>query len=210
MLCGPVRNQGVIADMSDYKEHLGEELSMAFREAADAAEDEQARELAAHRADVFARERCAAVPAGWRLDRLRAAAPGPYCTDLEPGQAFRIEAGETVTCAPELARLTLNVATAHTDATGSAHGRRLVDGGHTISIAAAHAACAIPAIATIVAWEGCEHLGPVFEGDVLRTELRVEHAGPAGLVGLRALVTAERPAADPAPVLDWSVVAVVA
>ena len=30
---------------------------MAFREAADAADDEQARELAAHRAEVFARER---------------------------------------------------------------------------------------------------------------------------------------------------------
>jgi acyl dehydratase len=152
----------------------------------------------------------AAVPTGWRLDRLRAAAPGPYCADLEPGQAFRIEAGETVTCAPELARLTLNVATAHTDATGSAHGRRLVYGGHTISIAAAHAARAIPAMATIVAWKGCEHLGPVFEGDVLRTELSVEHAGPDGLVSLRALVSAERPGAEPAPVLDWSFVAVVA
>ena len=152
----------------------------------------------------------AAVPAGWRLDRLRAAAPGPYCTDLEPGQAFRDRGGRDRDGAPELARLTLNVATAHTDATGGAHGRRLVYGGHTISIAAAHAARAIPAIATIVAWEGCEHLGPVFEGGVLRTELRVEHAGPAGLVGLRALVTAERPAADPAPVLDWRFVAVVA
>ena len=104
--------------------------------------------------------------------------PGPHHADLAPGQAFLVEAGETVTCAPELARLTLNVATAHTDATGSAHGRRLVYGGHTISIAAAHAARAIPAIATIVAWEGCDHLGPVFEGDVLRTELRVEQRGP--------------------------------
>ena len=45
---------------------------------------------------------------------------------------------------------------------------------------------------------------------MLRTELRVEHAGPGGLVGLRALVTAERPGAEPAPVLDWSFVAVVA
>lgn len=152
----------------------------------------------------------AAMPTGWRLERLRAAAPGPYHADLEPGQAFLVEAGETVTCAPELARLTLNVATAHTDATGSAHGRRLVYGGHTISIAAAHAARAIPAIATIVAWEGCEHLAPVFEGDVLRTELRIEHMGPDGLVGLRALVSAERAGAEPAPVLDWGFVAVVA
>jgi len=152
----------------------------------------------------------AAVPAGWRLDRLRLAAPGPYHADLEPGQAFLVEAGETVTGAPELARLTLNVATAHTDATASVHGRRLVYGGHTISIAAAHAARAIPAMATIVAWEACEHLGPVFEDDLLRTELRVQHTGPDALATLRALVSAERPGAEPTPVLDWSFVAVVA
>ncbi|HSO98999.1 MAG TPA: MaoC family dehydratase [Solirubrobacteraceae bacterium] len=151
----------------------------------------------------------AAVPAGWRLDRLRAAVPGPYLDDLAPGQAFTIEAGETVTGAPELARLTLNVATAHTDATASAHGRRLVYGGHTISVAAAHATRAIPAIATIVAWHGCEHMGPVFEGDVLRTELVVESCAADGLCGLRARVSAHRVAAEPAPVLDWSFVAVV-
>ena len=46
VLCGPARIQGVIADMSAYTEHLGEELSMAFREAADAADDEQARAVA--------------------------------------------------------------------------------------------------------------------------------------------------------------------
>ena len=59
LLCraGPARIQGVIADMSAYTEHLGEEFNMAFREAADAADDEQARAVAAHRADVFARER---------------------------------------------------------------------------------------------------------------------------------------------------------
>jgi len=152
----------------------------------------------------------AACPSGWRLDRLRAAAPGPYHAALEPGQAFVVEAGETVTGAPELARLTLNVATAHTDATGSVHGRRLVYGGHTISVAAAHATRAIPAIATIVAWKSCEHLGPVFEGDVLRTELRVEDVSDGGIVGLRALVSSVRPDTEPAPVLDWSFVAVVA
>jgi acyl dehydratase len=150
--------------------------------------------------------------------------PGPYHADLEPGQTFRIEAGETVTSAPELARLTLNVAFAHTDATGSAHGRRLVYGGHTISIAAAHATRAIPAIATIVAWHGCDHLGPVFEGDVLRTELSVVECQPGGLAELRARVSAVRSGGagepggpreprepgEPEPVLDWSFVAVVA
>ena len=151
----------------------------------------------------------AASPTGWRLDRLRAAVPGPYFDELAPGQSFIVEAGETVTGAPELARLTLNVASAHTDATGSAHGRRLVYGGHTISIAAAHATRAIPAIATIVAWHGCEHLGPVFEGDLLRTELTVESCA-GGLAGLRARVSAERADAEPVPVLDWSFEAVVA
>ncbi len=152
----------------------------------------------------------AALPEGWRLDRLRAATPRPHFDDLTPGQTFLLEPGETVTAAPELARLTLNVATAHTDATGSAHGRRLVYGGHTIAIAAAHATRAIPAIATIVAWHRCDHLGPVFEGDVLRTELSVESCTAPGLAELRARVRAERPGAEPAPVLDWSFVAVVA
>lgn len=154
----------------------------------------------------------AALPVDWRLDRLRVTVPGPHHADLEPGQTYRIEAGETVTSAPELARLTLNVAFAHTDATGSAHGRRLVYGGHTISIAAAHATRAIPAIATIVAWHGCDHLGPVFEGDVLRTELTVEECLPDGLAELRARVSAIRAdgAGEPEPVLDWSFVAVVA
>jgi acyl dehydratase len=151
-----------------------------------------------------------ALPVGWRLGPLRAAVPGPHLDELEPGQTFLVEAGETVTGATELARLTLNVATAHTDATGSAHGRRLVYGGHTISIAAAHATRAIPAIATIVAWHGCEHLGPVFEGDLLRTSLTVENCDLSGMVGLRAQVNAERPDEDPVPVLDWSFVAVVA
>jgi acyl dehydratase len=152
----------------------------------------------------------AATPGGWRLDPLRATVPGPYRDELEAGQTFVVEAGETVTGAPELARATLNVATAHTDATLSSHGRRLVYGGHTISIAAAHATRAIPAIATIIAWRSCDHLGPVFEGDVLRTELDVADVSPDGLVELRARVSSVREGADPEAVLDWSFVAVVA
>ncbi|MFZ0381360.1 MAG: MaoC family dehydratase [Solirubrobacteraceae bacterium] len=151
-----------------------------------------------------------ATPHDWRLDRLRAAVPGPYHDELEVGQAFLVEAGETVTGAPELARLTLNVATAHTDATLSLHGRRLVYGGHTISIAAAHATRAIPAIATIVAWRSCEHIAPVFEGDVLRTEVDVVDSSPDGLVELRARVSSVRPGAEDGLVLDWSFVAAVA
>jgi acyl dehydratase len=160
----------------------------------------------------------AAVPGDWRLDHLRTRVPGPHHADLARGQVFVVEAGETVTGAPELARLTLNLAQAHTDATGSAYDRRLVYGGHTIAIAAAHATRAVPALATIVAWQSCDHLGPVFEGDVLRTELRVEATEPDGLAYLRALVSAvrERAVGERAvrehaePVLDWRFVAVVA
>jgi acyl dehydratase len=152
----------------------------------------------------------AARPSGWRLDRLRAAVPGPHHDELEPGQTFAVEAGETVTGAPELARLTLNVAFVHTDATDSAHGQRLVYGGHTISVAAAHATRAIPGIATILAWKSCEHIGPVFEGDVLRTEVSVEDMYTGGVVALRARVSSVRPGTAVAPVLDWTFVAVVA
>ncbi len=155
----------------------------------------------------------AASPAEWRLDLLREQTPGPHHADLEAGSTFAIEGGETVTAAPELARLTLNVAMAHTDATSSGRGRRLVYGGHTISVAAAHATRAIPAIATILAWEGCDHLAPVFEGDVLRTELEVTETAPQehrGRARLRALVSAVREESEPEAVLDWRFVALVA
>jgi acyl dehydratase len=155
----------------------------------------------------------AASPAGWRLDLLREHTPAPHHSELEAGSVFVVEGGETVSAAPELARLTLNVAMAHTDPTSSERGQRLVYGGHTISVAAAHATRAIPALATILAWEGCDHLGPVFEGDVLRTELRVTGTTPleqGGRAQLRALVSAVRDGSAPEPVLDWRFVALVA
>lgn len=155
-----------------------------------------------------------AAPTGWRLDLLRAGAARPHFADLSSGLELSVEAGETVTAAPELARLTLNLAMAHTDGTSGTSGRRLVYGGHTISVAAAHATRAIGAIATIVAWERADHVGPVFEGDVLRTELSVEGTTPldtgGGLAGLRAVVSAVRGDSDaPEAVLDWRFVSLV-
>ena len=73
----------------------------------------------------------ALVPKDWDLAPLREAPLGPLFAALRPG-AHRIVAGETVTARPELARLTLNTAMTHTDATAGAHGRRLVYGGHVI------------------------------------------------------------------------------
>jgi acyl dehydratase len=143
----------------------------------------------------------AAVPRDWHLDVFRERVPGP---DIEPGAVYEIEGRDTVTAATELARLSLNIAQAHTDPAATKHGRRLVYGGHTIGFAAAHATRALPNLVTILAWRSCDHLGPVFEGDVLATELTVENKHD-GLVELRA-----RTRTDEQEVLDWRFVGLMA
>ena len=154
------------------------------------------------------------VAVALRRDARRSSRASASATS-SPGLVYEVEGRDTITAAPELARLTLNVAKAHTDAGGSVHGRRLVYGGHTISVAAAHLSRALPALATIVAWRGCDHLGPVFEGDVLSTTVEVEGTHEldgvdAGLVDLRMLVGADRGAdEEPKPVLDWRAIAVI-
>ena len=69
----------------------------------------------------------AAVP-DWRYGALRERVP-PEVADPSPGAVFAIEGRDTVTSAPELARLTLNLAMTHRDPAAGAHGRRLVYGG---------------------------------------------------------------------------------
>ena len=118
--------------------------------------------------------------------------PGEHFADMQAGTVLRDRGPRHGDRAAELARLTLNVARAHTDAGASVHGRRLAYGGHTIAVAAAQATRALPNLLTIVAWRWCEHTGPVFDGDLLATELTVgrglhplELDGP-GLADLRA------------------------
>ncbi len=157
-----------------------------------------------------------AVPADWHFEVLRDQVPGDHFSHLVAGTVYEVEGRDTVTAAPELVRLTLNVARAHTDTGGSSHGRRLAYGGHTIAVAAAQTTRALPNLATIVAWRSCDHTGPVFEGDVLATELTVEALHPlesadAGLVDLRAVTSADRgDSEDPSPVLDWRFLGVMA
>ncbi|MGI8945249.1 MAG: MaoC family dehydratase [Thermoleophilaceae bacterium] len=158
-------------------------------------------------AELDMEEVAGAVPGDWRLERYRELVGGEHLADVSPGTVYEVEGRDTVTAAPELARLTLNVAMTHTDAGASAHGKRLAYGGHTIAVAAAQATRALPNLLTIVAWRSCEHTGPVFEDDVLSTELTVEAVHPlaaGGLVDLRALTSAERDArGEPNRVLDW-------
>jgi acyl dehydratase len=122
----------------------------------------------------------------------------------EVGEVVEVVGGDVVGCAPELARLTLNVASVHHDKT-AAGGPRLVYGGHTIGIALAQVSRAFPDILTVLAWDGCDHNGPVLEGDTLRTRVTIEavqkpdRLRQGSVVTLRAEVTA-----DPdRPVLDW-------
>ncbi len=157
--------------------------------------------------------------AGWRLDAFRDAIDGPHGEHLLAGSRWRVIGGDIVTGAPELARLTLNIATVHHDAP-AAGGRRLVYGGHTIGVAAAQVTRALPNLLTIVGWHRCDHLAPVYEGDTLYSVVELEHiehpphgeGGPT-LAHLRSRVRAVRDDTDVTAgtdVLDWHFVAALA
>jgi acyl dehydratase len=157
--------------------------------------------------------------AAWRLEPLAARVAGAHeLADRAPGTRWAVEGGDVVSSAPELARLSLNVAAVHHDRYAHREGRRLVYGGHTIGIAAAQATRLLPQIATIAGWHSCEHLAPVHEGDTLYSELELEYceplSGSGALAHLRSRVLAMGED-DPGdgeggtPVLDWRFVAVV-
>ncbi len=146
------------------------------------------------------------IPEAWDLAPLRESRLGPLFADLRRDEDYLIEAAETVTAAPELARMSLNLAHAHTDAGAGNHGERLVYGGHVIGIAAAHVTRALPDIATILAWESCDHLGPTFEGDRLRSHVRITGLEASGLVHLQVRTTATSAGEPPRDVLEWTLV----
>ncbi|CAN5745449.1 MaoC family dehydratase [soil metagenome] len=135
---------------------------------------------------------------GWDAAEFRRRVPGPH---FDPGIAGTVlhSTADVVSSAPELARLTLNVAATHHDY--RVGGQRLVYGGHTIGLALAQASQLLPNLVTVLGWESCDHTGPVHEGDTLFSELHVESATDDGRLQLRSLVYA---AGDPdRQVLDW-------
>jgi acyl dehydratase len=148
---------------------------------------------------------------GWQLAPLAARTGGPRPAQLRAGQSFEVAGGDVVSAAPELARLTLNIAAVHHDlqATGN---ERLVYGGHAIGLALSQAARALPSLATVVGWHGCDHLAPVREGDTLRSTVTVEQIrllpDGGGLADLRSVVRADGP--PERDVLDWRYVALLA
>lgn len=156
-------------------------------------------------ADIDLAEIAASIPSQWRLDELRRHF-GPAREEVAPGSTHELEPADAVTSAPELARMTLNLAAAHYDSAASPYGRRLVYGGHTIAVAAAQLTRIFPDLVTVLAWRRCDHTGPVFEGDELRTTVTVEAVHPVrdefAIVDLLA-TTVAREEDKERSVLDW-------
>jgi acyl dehydratase len=132
--------------------------------------------------------------------------PAPHFSPALAGSVLRSTA-DVVTSAPELARLSLNIAATHHDS--RVGGQRLVYGGHTIGLALAQATRLLPNLVTVLGWESCDHTGPVHENDTLYSELAIDGADPlpdgrGGVVRLRSTVFAAAPeSGDDRQVLDW-------
>ncbi|HLR98425.1 MAG TPA: MaoC family dehydratase [Mycolicibacillus parakoreensis] len=113
---------------------------------------------------------------------------------------------DVVSSAPELARLTLNIAATHHDR--RVGGQRLVYGGHTIALALAQATRLLPDLVTVLSWQSCDHVGPVYEGDTLYSSLHIDGVEPArrgAVLRLRSQVYAAGATAEEGDrqVLDW-------
>ncbi|WP_368680290.1 MaoC family dehydratase (plasmid) [Rhodococcus opacus] len=148
------------------------------------------------------------LTADWHLSLL------PATTPVTVEDRWAVEYGDVVTSAPELARLTLNLAAVHHDyrAGGS---QRLVYGGHTIGLAAAQLSKTLHGLVAIIGWQSCDHLAPVYENDTVFSTIEVESVEPLSnggrLVNLRSIVHKLQPdGRDPVDVLDWRVVGVMA
>lgn len=146
------------------------------------------------------------VPEGWT-------SPGALASEPSAGIEWVDPLADTVSSARELVRLTHNLAATHRDGRIAANGRRLVYGGHTIGLAQASLARTIPDLITVLAWRSCDHLGPVFEEDLLTFHSRVdavERAGGFLIADVTVTGRAHRGGADPVDVLDFKPVVLIA
>jgi acyl dehydratase len=151
-----------------------------------------------------------------RAERLVGAwdlAAHPRGPGLRAGDTFCSPSGDVVTSAPELARLTLNLAAVHHDHRAGGQ-RRLVYGGHTIGLACAQLSRALPNLVVIAGWNSCDHLAPVHEGDTLYSTVEVESVEPLSgggrLAQLRSLVSKVTDDGPDIAVLDWRLAGVLA
>ncbi len=176
--------------------------------------------------EVMRYERCALVPAHGTGPEETDEIPGPSDptaladlagglpswdlsgltrTDWTPGEVRVDPLRDHVDLAAPFARLTFNQAAVHRDRTLPAAGRRLVYGGHVQALAQASLTRVLPGAALIVAWDGCDHVGPAFEDDLLEFshELTETHALDGGRL-LRLSVTGTTVDGGAGEVLRWT------
>jgi len=137
----------------------------------------------------------------WDLEHL------PPTPKLELGEVINDPLRDIISQTSSLIRLTHNVAAVHRDVDASPYSQRLVYGGHTVALAQASLSRMIPNIATIVGWHICDHLGPVFEGDLLSFQHKPVNEiilGNGRLVALEVKAFAHRKNSDPVEVLNWT------
>lgn len=114
---------------------------------------------------------------------------------------------DLVSSAPELARLTGNLARVHHESEAGGGGR-LVYGGHTIGLALNHVCQVLPGLVAVAGWHGCDHVAPVHEGDLVGSSVTIEEVRhlPDGLAALTLLVMSSVGGTE---VLRWRPVVVV-
>ncbi len=140
------------------------------------------------------------VPLEWDVSALGATAV------WETGESRDDPLRDVVDGATALVRLTNNQAAVHRDVGASPYDTRLVYGGHTVALAHASLTRMLHGMATVVAWHGCDHVGPVFEGDLIEFSHTMLDQRPVGVGCLRAVQIRARAKRDDGrvEVLNWT------
>lgn len=139
-----------------------------------------------------------AVP-GWDLSGLISTDWSVDDTRVDPLR-------DHIDLAAPLARMTFNQAAVHRDTTTTADGRRLVYGGHVQGLAQASLTRMLPGLASVQGWDGCDHIGPAYEGDLIEFRHRlVEHADVgAGRLMRFEVIGTKITDGDPIDILRWT------
>lgn len=135
-----------------------------------------------------------AVP-NWNLDGMIVSAWADGDTKVDPLR-------DHVDLAAPLARMTFNQAAVHRDFTTAATGERLVFGGHVQGLAQASLTRLLPGLATVLAWDGCDHTGPAFEGDLIEFRHTLAESSPVGAGRLMRFEVVGTKLANSAGLLD--------
>jgi len=145
------------------------------------------------------------------LDDLVSAVPewdlsGMVATDWQIDEARIDPLRDHIDMAAPLARMTFNQAAVHRDHTQTRDGRRLVYGGHVQGLAQASLTRMLPGLTTVQGWDGCDHIGPAFEGDLLEFRHRLVEQRPVGAGRLMRFEVIGTQVSDDEPIdiLRWT------